>query len=137
MPLFSKHNAPQRPTNQKFGWFFTAIFAFAAGYAYLKLPGVWLYVLLGCSLVTAIVTAVAPRLLTPFNKLWFGLGILLGKIVSPIVLGVIFFGLLTPIAIITRLFGRDVLSMKKRQVSSYWVDRQPVGPQPESFKNQF
>jgi hypothetical protein len=53
------------------------------------------------------------------------------------VLGAIFFLLLSPIAILMRIFGRDELKIKKRDVSSYWVERQPHGPSPESFKEQF
>jgi hypothetical protein len=65
------------------------------------------------------------------------LGILLGRIFSPFVLGVIFFVLLTPISILTRLFGRDELKLKKRSLESYWVDRSPPGPPLDSFKNQY
>lgn len=128
---------PQLPSNQKFGWFFTIVFAVAYCYAYFKLSTAWLAVLLTLSVMTAAVTLAAPHLLLPFNRLWFGLGVLLGKIVSPIVLGIIFFLLITPVSLITRVSGRDVLSLKKRKVRSYWVDRQPHGPSPESFKNQF
>ena len=56
---------------------------------------------------------------------------------SPIFLGAIFFLLITPIAIFFKLLGRDMLHLKKRDVSSYWVKREPAGPEPESFNNQF
>ena len=79
----------------------------------------------------------APQILSPLNRLWFSLGLLLGKIVSPIVLGLIFFLLITPVSLVTRLFGRDELKIKKRTVESYWVDRSPPGPPSESFKNQY
>ena len=62
---------------------------------------------------------------------------MLGKVVSPIVLGILFFIVITPVAIGMRLFGRDALLMKKRAVCSYWIDRDPPGPKPESFKDQF
>jgi hypothetical protein len=61
----------------------------------------------------------------------------LGKIVSPIVLGFIFFIIITPVAIVTKLAGRDALKLRKQNVDSYWVDRSPPGPEPESFKEQF
>lgn len=80
---------------------------------------------------------VRPSLLAPLNKAWFELGLLLGKIVSPIVLGAIFFLLITPVAICSRFFGRDQLRLKKQKVNSYWVQREPIGPDAESFKNQF
>ena len=61
---------------------------------------------------------------------------MMGKIFGNIVLGVIFFIVITPVSLVTRFFGRDALMMKKRNVKSYWIDRSPVGPPPESFKNQ-
>jgi len=82
-------------------------------------------------------TLVTPKVLSPLNRAWYELGMLLGKIVSPIVLGAMFFVLITPIALITRLFGRDELKIKKSFVQSYWVDRLPPGPPSDSFKNQF
>jgi hypothetical protein len=59
----------------------------------------------------------------------------MGKFVSPIVLGIIFFLLITPVAIITRLFGRDELLIKKREVPSYWIEKEAIDP--DSFKDQF
>ena len=79
----------------------------------------------------------APKVLRPLNRVWYELGVLLGKVISPIVLGVMFFVLITPIAVITRIFGRDELKIKKLFVQSYWVDRLPPGPPSDSFKNQF
>lgn len=128
---------PTLPTNRKFGWFFAAVFAAFGGYAYWKAWGGVFAAALILSALFAAVTLVAPQLLSPLNRIWYGLGLLLGKIVSPIVLGVIFFVLITPISLITRLFGRDELKMKKRSVDSYWVDRSPPGPSSDSFKNQY
>jgi hypothetical protein len=83
-------------------------------------------------------TLVMPRLLAPLNKAWFQIGELMGKLVSPIVLGVIFFLIITPVGLLGRLFGRDELRLKRRrQAASYWVERQPPGPTGDSFKNQF
>lgn len=62
---------------------------------------------------------------------------LLGKIVSPIVLGIIFFLLISPVALVTRAFGRDALRLKAAETGSLWITRTPPGPDPESFKNQF
>ncbi len=89
------------------------------------------------SAVAGLVTAFLPSLLTPFNKAWFLLGQVLGKLVSPIVLGVIFFGVLTPVAFVLRVLGRDELRVKRQPVASYWIDRVPPGPAGDSFKNQF
>ena len=107
---------PQLPSNKNFGWFFTLVFAIAASYGYFKLSGVWFPIMLTLSVLTATVTLTVPQFLTPLNRLWFELGVLLGKIVSPIVLGVIFFLLITPVSLLIRAFGRDALFLKKRKV---------------------
>lgn len=80
---------------------------------------------------------VAPRVLRPLNKAWFHLGRAMGAVVSPIVLGTIFFGILAPVSLVTRLFGRDVLRLKRHASPSYWIDRAPPDLARDSFKNQF
>jgi len=125
------------PTNSKFGWFFAAIFSFSAIYAYLKGWSTVTLITLIVAILFIVATLLSPQLLAPLNRLWYELGILLGKIVSPIVLGLIFFVLITPVSLVTRLFGRDELKMKKRNVGSYWIDRSPLGPPSDSFKNQY
>ena len=81
---------------------------------------------------------VAPQLLAPLNRLWFRFGELLHRIVSPVALGVIYFGAITPYALVMRLFGRDALLLRKSSARpSYWVRREPPGPPPDSFRNQF
>ena len=126
------------PSNRKFGGLFTVMFAIAAAYLYFfESAGMAAQVLAALAALFAVATIAAPSLLAPLNRLWFQLGLLLGKIVSPLVLGSIFFLLITPVSLISRLFGRDELSMKKRAGSSYWVKREPPGPAPDSYKNQF
>ncbi len=132
----SRHQ-PELPSNKKFGWLLTCVFAVATAHAYIKLSNTWLAVWLVLLALTAVVTVLAPHVLLPLNRLWFGLGLLLGKIVNPIVLGVIFFLLITPVSVVTRLFGRDALSLRKRKATSYWVERTPAGPAPESFRDPF
>lgn len=73
----------------------------------------------------------------PINRAWYQLGVLLGRIVNPVVLGLLFFLLITPVAILGRMFGRDPLRLKRRNIESYWIERSPVGPSPDSFKNQY
>jgi len=125
------------PTNRKFGWFFTAVFSAVAAYAHWRGWGTIAPAALVSAILFVAVTLLSPHLLSPLNRLWYGLGILLGKIINPIVLGLIFFVLITPVSLVTRLFGRDELKMKKRSVESYWTDRSPPGPPSDSFKNQY
>ena len=109
---------PKLPSNNKFGWFFSAVFAMIAIYSYFQHLKTFAYAAAIVFFIFVALTFFAPQLLTPLNRLWYALGILLGKIVSPIVLGVMFFLFITPIALITRIFGRDELKMKKRSVPS-------------------
>jgi len=128
---------PKLPTNRKFGWFFAAVFFAVAAYAFCEGLSTVAPVALVGAILFAAVTLLCPQLLAPLNRLWYRLGMLLGKIISPIVLGLIFFVLITPVSLVTRLFGRDELKMKKRCVESYWIDRLPPGHASDSFKNQY
>ena len=124
------------PSNKKFGFFFTLIFAFTAGYFYKATNISWAYTFGAISLIFLFLSAVKDDILLPLNKLWMRFGLLLGIIVSPIVLGVIFFGLFTPIAFIMKLSGRDEHQLKLIKKKSYWISRnEPI--KPESFKQQF
>jgi hypothetical protein len=80
----------------------------------------------------------APRTLTPLNRLWFRFGMVLHRVISPVVMAVIFYGTVAPTGLIMRLMGRDPLRLKfDQEAASYWIKRDPPGPPPESFKNQF
>jgi hypothetical protein len=79
-----------------------------------------------------------PVLLARLNRLWMKLGILLGKVVSPIALGILFYGVITPIGVVIRLTGKDPLRLKRDPAAdSYWIARAPPGPPPDSMTNQF
>jgi len=126
------------PTNRKFGIFFSAVFLLIAIRLYWYSDStIWtlFFVVLSGSFI--LVSIFMTQLLTPLNKIWYYFGILLGRIVSPVVLGFIFFLIITPTALIIRLAGRDNLRLKKKSVQSYWLDRLPPGPNPDSFKNQY
>ncbi len=128
---------PKLPSNNKFGWFFSAVFSMIAIYSYFQQLKTFAYAAAIVFFIFVALTFFAPQLLTPLNRLWYALGILLGKVISPIVLGAMFFVLITPVALVTRIFGRDELKLKKSLLKSYWVDRLPPGPPSDSFKNQF
>lgn len=128
----------QLPTNKKFGLLFFCIFLALALYAYSKNEATLiigsLMLISGFFLISSFFY---QSLLTPLNKAWFMLGLALGKVVSPVVLGIVFFILITPLALITRLLGRDELKLKRAKTSSYWSE--PIGSNSDadSFKNQF
>ena len=131
-----KFSEVELPSNRKFGFFFTFVFVLVTVYFYYSDNLTWTYVFSAATLVFLFVTLTKSDTLLPLNKLWMRFGLLIGMIVSPIVLGVIFFGLFTPIAIFMRLSGRDELRLKFTQKASHWILRgEPI--KSESFKNQF
>lgn len=126
------------PSNRNFGFFFAGFFALLSAYgAYHDAEAFKVYGCLSAGVAVGLLAVVCPNLLTPLNAAWMQLGVLMGKVVSPLVLGVIFFVLITPTAVIARLLGRDELRLKKTNASSYWINRAPPGPTGDSFKNQF
>ena len=102
-----KFSEVELPSNRKFGFFFAFIFGLAALYLYVNTSMLWAYSMAFFSTVFLFVAIVKADVLLPLNKLWFRFGLLLSMIVSPIVLGVIFFGMSTPIAVLMRMNGRD------------------------------
>jgi len=93
---------------------------------------------MGVAIVFALLALVRPALLAGLNRWWTRLGALIGKVISPIVLGVLFYGVLTPVGAIIRLTGKDPLRLKfDPDADSYWIPRKPPGPPPDSMTNQF
>ncbi len=129
---------PPLPSDRSFGLTFAAVFAVLAGWLAYKGNGNWT-VFLGASAVFALLAMVLARVLRPLNVAWMWFGGLLHKVVSPIVLGIIFFGVFTPFALVFKLRGRDALNRKfESSRPSYWLHRTPPGPDAErSFPRQF
>ncbi len=130
---------PVPPSDRKFGLFFAAIFLLLSGYFLWRTKTNWA---LGSVVVGGVFGLFAlgrPTLLQPLNRGWMTIGLLLGKVFSPIVLSVMFFGLITPIAFFLRLVGRDELRIRNKSSGvSFWRTRQlrPDG-QTTSFKDQY
>ena len=123
-------------SNKKFGFFFTFVFIVATGYLYTNNHIVLAYISIAFSTAFLLVTLVNSDFLLPLNKLWMRFGFILGIIVSPIILGLIFFGMFTPIACFMRLFKRDELRLKFEPKDTHWISRdKPI--QATSFKYQF
>ena len=124
------------PSNRKFGFFFTFVFAVTTAYLLSSANMTWAYIFASASILFLVVTVAKADILLPLNKLWMRFGLLLGMLVSPIVLGIIYFGIFTPIAFVMRLSGRDELRLKFKNNASHWIPRsEPI--KSESFKNQF
>lgn len=124
------------PSNHKFGYFFTFIFLIASLFFFFREINLVFYLLGTCSIVFFLVTLFKAEILRPLNKLWMSFGLVLGMIVSPIVMGFIFFIIFTPIGILMRLFGRDELLLKFKTKPSYWTKRND-DIQSNSFRKQF
>lgn len=125
------------PSNRSFGTMFVVVFGLWGGYSWWRGGAVypWAFAL---SALTLVVTLARPMWLTPANRAWMLLAQLLNRIVSPIVLGVIFYGIFTPTAWAMRLGGRDVMKRRFEPAArSYWVERDPPGPDPAGLPNQF
>ena len=125
------------PSNKRFGIFFSAIFLaiglylfYISNYSYLIIFGLLF-------IITSLITLFFPHVLAPFNKLWMKIGYIIGRVVSPIVMGLIYFLCFTPIALIFKLIKRDYLKLKYNSENSYWIIRQKPIIDPNSFKNQF
>ena len=109
-------------SNKSFGIVFFIIFLLLALWPLTKGGGIN-YWLLFFSTIFLILGIKNSKLLTPLNKAWIKFGEILGKIVSPIILAVVFFGIVTPIGLLLRLFKKDVLNLKLNNKSSYWLKR--------------
>lgn len=127
----------QLPSNKKFGAFFSLIFFSIA--LYLSFTGKnyisIILTILGILFIVIIFTK--PDILLPFNKAWMRFGFLLGVIVSPIILGLLFYIIFTPTSIFMRLILRDELSLKRKNVNSYWKLKNLEDLENNSFNNQF
>jgi hypothetical protein len=125
------------PPNRSFGLLFCFVFALIGVFPLLAGGGLRLWSLVASGLFGT-AALLLPDALTPLNRLWMRFGALLHRIVSPIVLAVLFFLVITPFALVMRLFKRDVLLLRPdASKTSYWVDRDPPGPSPDSLNNQF
>jgi hypothetical protein len=120
---------PALPSDRSFGWTFTGVFTLVAFFQ----P--WL---LALAALTALVTMIRAHWLAPFNRAWMKLAELLHRVVSPVVLGVIYFGVFTPVGLVMRAFGRDAMCRRFEPTRpSYWVPRDPPGPPDNSFRDMF
>ena len=128
---------PKLPGNRTFGLFFSAVFGLAGLYAFHLSAAPYARAAFAVAALLLCVALIRAKWLLPLNRLWLRFGLLLGRIVSPIVLGAIFFGLFTPLALLMRVFGRDELRLKLRPDRSLWQPRDTPTGGPCVFTRQF
>ena len=120
-------------SNRSFGIVFFVVFLIIATFPLINGDELRLWSLI-ISIIFLFLGLVNSKILNPINKLWFKFGIFLGKIISPLVMGIIFFLVVTPIGLLMRLFNKDLLNLRFNNNSSYWIEK----TEPKSkMKNQF
>tara|TARA_B100000427_G_C15356439_1_gene527825 strand:- start:208 stop:591 length:384 start_codon:yes stop_codon:yes gene_type:complete len=120
-------------SNRSFGVVFFIVFLIIGLYPLINSNDIRIWSVL-ISLIFLFLGLINSKLLTPLNKIWFKFGILLGKIISPIIMGLVFFFVVTPTGILMRLFQKDLLNLKFNKKNSYWIEK--TGPK-SKMKNQF
>ena len=120
-------------SNRSFGIVFCIVFFLIALYPLTYGEEIRLWSLI-ISLFFLFLGLINSKILNPLNKLWFKFGIFLGKVISPIIMGIIFFFVVTPIGLIMRIFGKDVLNLKFSKNKTYWIEK--TGPK-SKMENQF
>jgi hypothetical protein len=133
----TRNQAVEGSSDRSFGLVFAVVFLIVACWPLLygQLPRWWAF---GIAAGFTAIAIAKPEILGGLNRLWIKIGLLLGRIVSPIALGVLLYGVVTPIGLLMRLTGKDPLRLKlDAGADSYWIPRKPPGPPPDSMTNQF
>ena len=120
-------------SNRSFGIVFSIVFLIIAIYPLINSEELRVWSLI-IAIIFLVLGLINSKILTPLNKLWFKFGILLGRIVSPVIMGIIFFLVVTPTGLIMRIIGKDLLNLKFNKDKSYWIEK--TGPK-SKMRNQF
>ena len=134
-PLRKEHEV-EMGSDRGFGLVFAVVFAIIALWPLMRgeYPRLWATII---ALAFLLVALVRPQLLHPLNIVWFRFGLLLGAVVTPVVMALLYVTTIIPTGIILRLRGKDLLSLKREpERTSYWITREP-GPEPGTMKRQF
>ena len=120
-------------SNKSLGIVFFIVFLLIALYPLITNGDLRIWSLI-IAMIFLVLGLINSKFLTPLNKLWFKFGLLLGKVVSPLIMGIIFFFVVTPTAFIMRIIGKDLLNLKFNNIKTYWIEK--TGPK-SKMKNQF
>ena len=133
----SVHENNGTPSNRSFGFFFAFILMVVALYAYIYWSEKSALIYSATSAIFFLASIFFDRYLAPLNHLWMRFGVLLGRLVNPLVIGAIFFLVLTPVSLVMRLAGRDELRLIFQRQETYWLARERSEQEQASFRNQF
>ena len=120
-------------SNRSFGIVFFIVFLIVGLWPLLDEDGLRFWAI-SIALIFLVLGILNSKILSPLNKIWFKFGILLGKLISPLIMGIIYFLVVTPTGILVRLFKKDLLNLKKNNNKTYWIERDNKN---NSMKNQF
>jgi hypothetical protein len=133
----SHESAPQGGSDRSFGVVFTVVFL-VISLLPLNSGEPVRYWMLGIACLFLLISLIRPALLAVFNRVWTKFGLILGQIVNPVVMAILYYGIITPFGLVMRAAGKDPLSMQlDKSAKTYWVYRDPPGPAADSLKNQF
>ena len=134
---FSRTHEVKASSNRSFGWVFTVVFLIIAVWPLVS-GGMVRWWSLFIAAAFLLVTVTAPKLLALPNRMWLRFGLLLNRIISPVALAILFYGVVTPVGALMRVFGKDNLRLRRdHSETSYWIKREPPGPKPDSMNHQF
>ena len=120
-------------SNRNFGVVFFIFFLIVSIFPLFKDENIRIWAVV-VAIIFLILGLLNSSMLSPLNKIWFKFGILLGNFISPIIMGLVFFIVITPTAFLMRAFGKDLLNLKKNNKKSYWIEKSPIKSE---MKNQF
>tara|TARA_A100001015_G_C14897569_1_gene675014 strand:- start:791 stop:1201 length:411 start_codon:yes stop_codon:yes gene_type:complete len=132
----NKHSEVELPSNRKFGFFFSFVFLIFSTYFFFSNVFITAFIFFVLAVAFLVIVFVKADALFFLNKLWSRLGFVLGIIISPIILAIIFFVFFTPYGLVMRIFGRDELRLKFKKKESYWKPRKQMRTQ-INFRQQF
>jgi predicted membrane metal-binding protein len=135
---YSREDEIEGSSDRSFGLVFAAAFGIYGLWPLLDVPRSVRFPAIAAGAGFLFVALVVPKILAPLNRIWMKIGLLLGRVVNPIVMGLLFFLTITPIGVMRRLLGADAFRRGfDRGAASYWIERKPPGPPPESMRQQF
>ena len=128
-----KKNKIEISSNRSFGLVFFVVFLIISLFPIFKGGDVRIWAIIP-AIIFLILGLLNSQILNPLNKIWFKFGILLGNFISPIVMGIVFFLVVTPTSLIMRIFNKNLLGLKKNKKKSYWIEKSSIK---SKMKNQF
>ena len=135
--LQTREEVVKTSSDRNFGYVFAGFFAILGSLSLYSGHHRWPW-WFAAAVLFAVVATIVPRVLAPLNRLWAKFGLLLHMIISPVILAILFYGVFGPVGFLMRLFGKDPMQRSfDARAKSYWIVREPPGPAPDTFKQQF